>query len=167
MSAVESLRRRSGLTQAELAAVAGTSQPTIAAYESGRKSPTLRTLSRVARSVGFEVVVQFVEPMTREERRSLHLHEAIGARLIADPADVLHRARVNLRRMADANPDAESLLSEWRRILRRPVVEIVDLLVDPRRHARELRHVTPFAGALSQAERARVYERFRALEGVA
>ena len=34
------------------------------------------------------------------------------------------------------------------------------MLVDPRPHARELRHLTPFAGVLTAEERARVYAEF-------
>lgn len=45
-------RRRSGLTQAQLADAAGTSQPTLAAYESGAKSPSVRTLDRIVRASG-------------------------------------------------------------------------------------------------------------------
>ena len=48
MNAIRLLRDLGNLTQAELAEAAGTSQPTIAAYEAGRKSPTLRTLRRLA-----------------------------------------------------------------------------------------------------------------------
>jgi transcriptional regulator with XRE-family HTH domain len=40
---IEHARRLAGLTQADLAALAGTSRPTLSAYESGRKSPTLAT----------------------------------------------------------------------------------------------------------------------------
>ncbi|MCZ6793951.1 MAG: helix-turn-helix transcriptional regulator [Planctomycetota bacterium] len=46
------LRRTAGVTQSALAEAAGTSQPTVAAYEKGRKSPTLSTVRRLAESVG-------------------------------------------------------------------------------------------------------------------
>jgi transcriptional regulator with XRE-family HTH domain len=80
MSAIRTLRRASGLTQAALAQAGHTSQPTIAAYEAGRKSPTLVTVYRLARSAGLEATVIFHPPMTREERRSLALHSAIAKR---------------------------------------------------------------------------------------
>jgi transcriptional regulator with XRE-family HTH domain len=82
---VRRLRNVAGVTQAALAEAAGTSQPAIAAYEAGRKSPTLATLRRLARSVGLEVTVEFVPPLTREERRSLFLHRAIVRTLAEDP----------------------------------------------------------------------------------
>lgn len=40
-------RRISGLTQAEVARLAGTSRATLSAYEHGRRSPTLQTLERI------------------------------------------------------------------------------------------------------------------------
>ena len=45
-------RRRSGLSQAELGARAGTSQPVISAYEHGRRDPTTRTLRRLVAAAG-------------------------------------------------------------------------------------------------------------------
>lgn len=48
-------RLRSGLSQRELATRAGTSQPTLAAYETGRKAPSLKTLMRILKAAGFEL----------------------------------------------------------------------------------------------------------------
>lgn len=107
----------------------------------------------------------FVPPLTREDRRSLWLHEAIADKLRQDPAGVLRRARTNLRRMAGINPGAAALLREWRQILRRPVADIIGVMLDPRSHARELRQVTPFAGVLSARERSGAYAEFRRHEG--
>jgi transcriptional regulator with XRE-family HTH domain len=45
---VARLRRASGLSQGELARRAGTSRPTLSAYEHRRKSPTLDTVERLA-----------------------------------------------------------------------------------------------------------------------
>jgi transcriptional regulator with XRE-family HTH domain len=45
-------RRRAGLTQAELARRAGTSQATISAYEHGRKAPSVETLDRLLAAAG-------------------------------------------------------------------------------------------------------------------
>lgn len=49
-------RTRSGLSQRQLAAAAGTSQPAVAAIESGRKQPTVATLDRLLRALGTELV---------------------------------------------------------------------------------------------------------------
>ena len=49
------VRRAAGLSQAELARRAGTSRPTLSAYEHGRKSPSLDTLERLVAAAGFEL----------------------------------------------------------------------------------------------------------------
>lgn len=48
-------RRRAGLTLRALAVLAGTSHATLAAYEAGRKVPTVATLDRIVRAAGFRV----------------------------------------------------------------------------------------------------------------
>ena len=52
---LESVRRRNGLTQAELARRAGTSQPVISAYERGHRDPTYGTLRRLVAAGGAEL----------------------------------------------------------------------------------------------------------------
>lgn len=44
-----------GLTQDGLANLAGTSRPTLSAYEHGRKSPTLETAARIVGEAGFDL----------------------------------------------------------------------------------------------------------------
>jgi transcriptional regulator with XRE-family HTH domain len=164
MNEVRDLRMRAGLSQKALAAAAGTSQPTIAAYESGRKVPSVETLRRLAAAAGLEMQVQFVPPLTREDRRSLALHEAVARELLADPLRVRAKAKGNLSRMRNANPGAAPLLREWEVLLDRPLEDLVALLRDPMPRARELRHVTPFAGVLTTGQRAEVYRQFRETE---
>ena len=48
-------RQAAGLSQASLAKLAGTSRPTLSAYEHGRKSPTLETAARIVGEAGFEL----------------------------------------------------------------------------------------------------------------
>ena len=161
MNLVTGLRRSTGLTQAALAALAGTSQPTIAAYETGTKRPSLRTLQRLASAVGLGVHITFVPRLTREDRRSLLLHEWIAARLRAAPAETLARARANLLRMRGLHPGASALLDEWERLLNGSADILADALLNPGLHYRDLRHATPFAGVLNAPERAAVYREFR------
>jgi predicted nucleotidyltransferase/DNA-binding XRE family transcriptional regulator len=52
---ITTARNNSGLTQAELASRAGTSQAAIARYESDRVSPSVSTLERVLRAAGEEL----------------------------------------------------------------------------------------------------------------
>jgi predicted nucleotidyltransferase/DNA-binding XRE family transcriptional regulator len=51
-------RRRSGLTQAELARRAGVTQSVISAYESGARQPSLPTLARLVAATGLELTVE-------------------------------------------------------------------------------------------------------------
>ena len=53
---IKDARTGAGFTQSELAERAGTSQPTIAAYEAGNKVPTVSTLERVLRATGTTLV---------------------------------------------------------------------------------------------------------------
>jgi transcriptional regulator with XRE-family HTH domain len=52
-AALRSARSRAGLSLRELARRAGTSHPTLAAYEAGRKVPSVETFDRVLRAAGF------------------------------------------------------------------------------------------------------------------
>lgn len=161
MNWIRALREQAALTQAGLAQAGGTSQPTIAAYEGDRKSPTIGTVQRLAGAVGLDAALAYHPPLTREDRRSLELHRAIASRLRADPEGVLAQARRTLPRMMARTGGSSQALREWDVLLDRPLEALLPLLTDPSPWARELRHMTPFAGVLSAAERAEVYTGFR------
>jgi transcriptional regulator with XRE-family HTH domain len=57
-AALRRARTRAGLTQAELAEMADTSQAAVSAYESGRKRPSVDTLERLLSAAGARLVVQ-------------------------------------------------------------------------------------------------------------
>jgi len=65
---LERVRIASGLTQEELARRAGTSRPTLSAYEHGRKSPTVATFARLLSRAGWELAAQphtsFIQQMS-------------------------------------------------------------------------------------------------------
>lgn len=91
-------RRRAGLSQAALAELTCTSQATISAYESGRKQPSVDTLSR--------------------------LLGAMDQRLTVEPGRVSEPSRDQLRRkarvLADVLALAEALPARPERTLRYP-----------------------------------------------
>ncbi len=62
---VRKARERLGLTQAELAARIGSTQPAIARLEAGGVTPNLDTLHRIAEALGLELIVDL-----RRARRS-------------------------------------------------------------------------------------------------
>ncbi len=96
------------------------------------------------------------------EARSLAMHCLIARKIEADRR-LLAAARRNLAtwiaRYGDGAPLA---LGEWREILDRPWPEIAALITGTDESAVRLRQSSPFAGALTPAERRRVYEAFRA-----
>lgn len=51
-------RHAAGVSQEVLAKRAGTSRPTLSAYEHGRKSPNVETAARIAGAAGFDLVLQ-------------------------------------------------------------------------------------------------------------
>ena len=80
-------RVRSGLTLRALASAAGTSHSTIAAYEAGRVSPTVHTLTRILRAAGWEdrpdlrrVVEADPDARGRERQQVLELASQFPAR---------------------------------------------------------------------------------------
>ncbi|MBS1837622.1 MAG: helix-turn-helix transcriptional regulator [Actinobacteria bacterium] len=64
-------RRQAGFTQAELAARAATSQAAISAYESGRRSPSVETLTRVLEAAGCELRMRLVQPDNHDRTRRI------------------------------------------------------------------------------------------------
>jgi len=57
---IREVRRRQGLTQAQLAQRAGTSQPVISAYEHGRRDPGYETLRKLVEAAGERLRVDAV-----------------------------------------------------------------------------------------------------------
>ena len=85
------------------------------------------------------------------DQRSLALHEAVAAKLEADP-QLLDVARRNLERWLQQNPALA--LREWRRILdSTPLADVVALLRSSSEEATRLRQSSPFAGLLTTEER--------------
>jgi transcriptional regulator with XRE-family HTH domain len=52
MTALASYRHRAGLTQQEAAAASGHSQTALSLWESGRRTPTIESLTRLATALG-------------------------------------------------------------------------------------------------------------------
>jgi transcriptional regulator with XRE-family HTH domain len=57
---IRAARRRAGLTQAQLAHRAGTSQPVVSAYEHGRRDPGVGTLTRLIAATGERLEISSV-----------------------------------------------------------------------------------------------------------
>jgi transcriptional regulator with XRE-family HTH domain len=93
---LKSARLRLGLSQHAFADLLGVAQPTLSAYESGRRQPTLPTLLRLLAQAGLElrmqvtdrddhdgVLAEWERSLSEETRARLR---AQGYRLISDAA---------------------------------------------------------------------------------
>lgn len=77
---VREARKRSRMTQQQLAEKAGTTQSAIARLESGRTSPALEDVQRLMRLAGFELIVQLA-PFDDSDRSQMDLDSPLEARL--------------------------------------------------------------------------------------
>lgn len=155
------LRRESGLSQRAFAQTAGTSGPTVAAYESGVKEPRLSTLDRLAASVDRRIEVRLMSSgrgsvqRARRERRSLAVAAATAAVVERDFGAARRLADENLLRSERVVGDnvAQRWIAEWRALLDRGPKAVRAALLDPTPRGHDLRQMTPFAGLLSDDER--------------
>lgn len=159
MHPIRLLRAQTGITQQRLATMAGTSQPTIALYESGAKSPTLATLQRLASTLELELIATYVPRMTREDHRSLAYHRAVAQKLRTHP-ELLTRIRRSLAHLRRKHPHAARLLDRWHCWLQLSPEDLTIVMLDSGVPAREMRHVSPCSGVLSPQERAMIVQRF-------
>lgn len=137
---VKDARTAAGLTQAELARRAGTSQPTIAAYESGDKVPTAGTLERLLRASGARLTA-IVSPgrsrrgtlgrlIRRRRQEILDIaadHHAHNVRVFGSIARGEETARSDIDLLVDIEP-GRSLLDQVR--LQRALSQLLGMQVD-------------------------------------
>jgi excisionase family DNA binding protein len=101
--------------------------------------------------------------LTRDQLRSLWLHRAVAGKLVTHPDRGLRLARRNLRRMQQAHPRGRvtRVLADWQHLLDGPVEQVAEVLTSKDQRAIELRQNSPFAGLLTERERAGVLRSFR------
>lgn len=96
------------------------------------------------------------------EVRSLAMHARIAQKLLKDPA-VIEHARRNLQRWKAAKPGLQPRWhAEWAEWLRRPPAEVAGVMTELTERGARLRQSSPFAGVLSETERRRIHDAFRA-----
>jgi hypothetical protein len=86
------------------------------------------------------------------EERSLALHRGVARRLRKDP-EVLERARRRVQRWLADGSVPQRRAVRWAEILAGTVEEVAGVITDTGQEARDLRQVSPFAGALDARER--------------
>lgn len=96
-------RTRAGLTQAQLAQRAGTSQATISAYEHGRKAPSVETLGRLLAAAGSRLTVRagsnaVVQPTAAQRARAGRT--LIDVMLLAELLPTRHEPQLHFPRLS-------------------------------------------------------------------
>jgi excisionase family DNA binding protein len=100
--------------------------------------------------------------LTRAELEQLWLHRAIAGKFVTNPASVRAAATINLRRLRRLHPEggAWGWLDRWQVVLEDGPEAALDALTSSAAYAVELRRTSPFAGVLSEEERAAVLAAF-------
>ena len=92
---IRTVRRRQGLTQADLARRAGTSQPVVSAYEHGRRDPSVATLRKLVEAAGVRLRIDAtphsndVPPAVTPEEHGRRLLDVLS---LADAVPVRRRS---------------------------------------------------------------------------
>ena len=95
----------------------------------------------------------------RIDARSLEMHRAIADKLRAHP-ELMEIARDNLERWSLTETNSKPYSDAWRKILERPLEEVLALMVEEGEWMTAMRHASPFAGILEPKERWAIYKRF-------
>ncbi|MFI7574288.1 helix-turn-helix domain-containing protein [Micromonospora sp. NPDC049497] len=100
--------------------------------------------------------------LTRDQLKSLWLHQAVAGNLVTDPEEVLGKARENLDRLLRQHRGTmtEVWLRRWQDKINGGIGNVLKALTSEDPEAVELRQNSPFAGVLSQPQRKKVLESF-------
>jgi transcriptional regulator with XRE-family HTH domain len=90
---IREARRRAGLTQTELALRAGTAQPAIARWESGRTAVSLDDVRRLVRLCGFELETSLVPRDDSDVAQAARLAELSGQQRLERHARIARQLR--------------------------------------------------------------------------
>lgn len=153
-------RMKVGASQRALSAAAGTSGPTLAAYERGTRDPRTATLTRILAAAGYELDVR-----PRRTRNELFVDLMCDrlADAVLDDAGLLAGAR-------EVVDELDSAWAEvWRLLLDAGAVAVAAVLTSTHPAARPLKADAPFAvmGIIEQDERIQLLERARELHRAA
>ena len=131
----------------------------------------MRRLRARRKAAGLKAVVSWQETATEvvapysshrlAEARSLVMHTVIAEKIQTNPALIAHAQQNRRRWRRRREAGAPGWMDEWRGILKRPQTEIAAIICEPSERGARLRQSSPFAGALSNQERKRIYDAFR------
>ena len=132
----------------------------------------MRRLRERRKAAGLKAVVAWLpeEPKKQPaysshrllEARSLAMHAVIARKIERDPT-LLAIAHRNIERwLTRWKEGPPAWLKEWQQMLKHPWQEVAALITEPSEHGARVRQSSPFAGVLTNEERWRIYEAFRA-----
>jgi hypothetical protein len=132
----------------------------------------MRRLRERRKAAGLKSVVAWVpnEPEQQPtysshrllEARSLAMHAVIARKIERDPT-LLAIAHRNIERWSARWKDGHpAWLKEWQEVLKKPWQHVAAIITEPSEHGARVRQSSPFAGVLTNEERWRIYEAFRA-----
>jgi excisionase family DNA binding protein len=127
---------------------------------------TVGTHRRVSRA-DLEELSARTQRLTRDQLRSLWLGNAVAGKLVRHPDRVLDLAHRNLAHLQVVHTRGQGArwLAQWDIILRGPIDVVLETLTSRTPRARELRQNSPFAGVLTETERAEVLGAFQRAGG--
>lgn len=102
----------------------------------------------------------------REERFPYELHVMVGIRLHEEPERLRKVARTNIEKMRGTSraPIAEGWLDRWEELLHLSDDELERAMLADDEEGRDLRQISPFAGALSSQDRLVAMRKVQLLE---
>lgn len=151
------------LTTGEAAKLLGTSrQQVVNLCERGDLPFVMVGKHRRVERTAAEALLRPKQKLTRDQLKSLWLHQAVAGSLVTDPDAVLGKAADNLDRLMVQHQGTmtEVWLTRWREKLRHGPGAVLKVLTSEDPEAVELRQNSPFAGVLSQPQRQQVLKAF-------
>lgn len=158
------------LTTGQAAALLGSSrQHVVDLCTSGRLPYQVIGSHRRVRRSDVARLMEGAGALTRDQQRSLWLHRVVAGKIALDPVRTTSVARRNLAHLRSQHPRGAVTadFDEWETLLDGPVDVLLATLVSPSRAAVELRQNSPFAGVLTERERAKALAAFRSATRVA
>jgi excisionase family DNA binding protein len=151
------------LTTGEVARLLGVSrQQVVNLCERGDLPFVMVGKHRRVERTAVEALLRPKRKLTRDQLKSLWLHQAVAGSLVSDPDLVLGKAAENLDRLLVQHQGTmtEVWLMRWREKLRQGPGAVLKVLTSEDPEAVELRQNSPFAGVLSQTQRQQVLKAF-------
>jgi len=151
------------MTQKEFADELSVGQAAVSLYESGKRSPSVHTLSEAAQRHGRQLILapsSIEAPWSRSEQFSRLLYLEVAQHFLSDPDRVRSIAIRNLDQQDD--PHQANYTAEWRQLIK-PGHEVALLMVltIPDRDTTGLLASSPFAGVIDDETRQRLLNEAR------